>query len=137
MILPPENFVTGLGGWVVVNAGGVAYPVAEWEMESIATLVDTTTSSSAGRRRNTVITDGTWTINVPWNSVGTPEQNGFVPGANLSSLELRIGGSAGSYIFAAIVEKVRIVCNNTNEVVRVVISGFAQNGVGVPQPATP
>lgn len=130
-----ENFVTGLGGYVIPANSAIAYDVDEWQAEKMNVLVESTTSSCLGRRRNATLLDASWTINVPWNSTNTPESVGLFEGNDLA-LEFRIGGSTLSYKFDGIVEKLRCVSNDKGDIVRLVLSGFAQQGMGNPVAAT-
>lgn len=135
--LPVEAYESSQGGHAVPTGalpGGQAFPVSEWRLDKEATLVETTTSASGGKVRTTVLRGGSWTINVPWNSLLTPEAAGFREGGELAALGLILGSSGLMYEFPAIMEKVSPISNATNDVVRLTISGYSQGPIPDPIP---
>lgn len=122
--------VNGLGGHAKIAATQI--PVAEWQIENMVRLAETTVSTSTGVRRANIIPDGSFTLSFPWESTQVPETVGLKPGAVIAELKLLLGASGKCYKKEAIVEKVGIVQNVATDVIRAVVSGFAQDGWGDP-----
>jgi hypothetical protein len=122
--------ISGVGGHAKVNAAVV--PVAEWEIENNVRLAETTVSTSTGVRRANILPDGTFTVSFPWELTQIPEAIGLRPGAVIANLKLLLGASGKCYSREAIVEKVKVVENVATDVLRCVVSGFAQDGWGDP-----
>lgn len=129
--LPVETYHSGQGGHAVPSTG-IGYPVAEWSVDKRARLADSTTSASGGEHRTRVLRGGTFRINVPWNSVLTPEDAGFREGDELDALCLYLGDSLLMYQFPAIMEQVSVVVNAANDIIRLTISGYSQGGIPDP-----
>jgi hypothetical protein len=127
------SYWSSQGGDVKLTAA-VTIPVADWEAERTSRLADVTVSSSGGERRKKVLGGGTWTFNCPWDDVATPESLGLREGAELTDVRLFLGGSGLMLQFAGIVERVRLVSNATNDVVRLTVSGFVQGTIPDPVP---
>ena len=127
--IPTETYVGGQGGHAIPTgvANATAFPVTEWEGEKYAKLADDTTSASGGEHRTSVLRGGRFTINVPWNSANNqqPESVGFTEGSSLQ-LGLIIGAGSLWYTFPAIMERIRVVVNAKDDVVRLTISGYCQ-----------
>ncbi len=128
--LPTETYITGQGGHVIIGgvANSPAFPVAEWRGQKYAKLADSTTSASGGEQRTTVLRGGSFTFNVPWNSTlnQQPEALGFREGGSVAAVGFILGGGLMWYTFPAIMEKIEIICNATNDIVRLTISGYCQ-----------
>lgn len=123
---------SGVGGHAQVNL--IVLPVAEWQIENSVRLAETTVSTSTGVRRSNILPDGSFSISCPWEIDRIPEQIGLRPGAIIPDLRLLIGASGFMYQSEAIVEKAQIVENVPNDVIRCVVTGFAQDGWGDPVP---
>lgn len=132
---PIESYVSGQGGHAIPTgvANATSYPVAEWRLRKTARLAESTTSASGGEERVNVLRGGQVTLNVPWNATNgqQPETVGFQEGASLQ-LGLILGGGSLWYVFTCIVETLEIICNSTNDIVRLTISGYAQGKIAAP-----
>lgn len=122
-------------GGHVKSGAATTIPVADWEAERTSRLADVTVSNSGGEKRKKVLGGGTWTFNTPWDETQTPESVGLREGAELGDMRFFLGGSGLMLQFAGIVERVRIVSNATNDVVRLTVSGFVQGTIPDPVPA--
>ena len=137
--IPVETYVSGQGGHVIPGglANTLAFPVSEWQIRKMARLAESITSASGGEMRVTVLRGATVRFNVPWNSApgSTPEVAGFREGGQLQ-VGFILGSGGQWYVFRMITEAVESICNSTNDIVRLTVSGYCQ-GV-VPDPvATP
>lgn len=117
---------SGLGGHAKIAANVI--PVAEWQIENNVRLAETTVSTSTGVRRANILPDGTFSISFPWELTQIPEAIGLKPGAVIAQLALLLGASGKAYKQEAIVEKVAVVENVATDVIRCVVSGFANGG---------
>lgn len=128
-----ENYVTGQGGDVFVNA--TKRPVAEWKLEQTEILTETTTSASGCKRRQSILPDAAWDFSTPWDLDQVPETIGIRRGNIITALKLVIGNSGMMYPpFKAIIEKCSIVNDPKADVTRLVVSGYALEIVGDPVP---
>lgn len=135
--IPTQAPITSQGGHVVPTgvANATAYPCAEWRIQRNAKLADSTVSSSGGENRVSVLRGGTVQVNVPWNNTNgqTPENVGFLEGSQMLCGFI-IGGSSPSlwYTFNIIIERIEVICNAANDIVRLTISGYAQGAIPLP-----
>lgn len=127
--IPTETHVGGQGGHAIPTgvANAAAFPVAEWRGQKYAKLAEDTTSASGGEHRTSVLRGGSFTINVPWNAAAgqQPESVGFREG-NSMQLGLIIGAGGLWYTFPAIMERIEVIVNGKDDVVRLTVSGFCQ-----------
>lgn len=123
---------SGVGGHMKLGvAGATVVAVAEWQTESSMRLAESTRSTSTGVERANILPDGTFQISLPWDDTVIPESVGLKPGA-VGTVRLLIGASGKMYSFSGLVEKVGLVENVATDIIRCVVSGFAQGGIGDP-----
>lgn len=123
--------VSGNGGYIKNVAA--RFDVGKWTLSKDPRLVEVTTSATTGTRYKGVITDPSGTVELPWDSSATPETAGFVEGATIASLMLKMGAGTVYYTVAnTSIGPVEVETDNKGDVVRI---RFSFKGGDVSGPA--
>lgn len=124
--------ITGNGG--NITFGAVAFHISKWTLIKDPRLVETTTSANtSGTRYTKVVNDNSGTVEAPWDSTATPEAAGFVEGAAITLLKMKLGSGATYYSAAnCTMGPLEVECDNKGDVVRI---RFSWKGGDVTGPA--
>jgi len=118
---------SGAGGAVTVTGTDIAIGVAKWEVEETAVLANKTNSTSLGhKQRQMTIVDTTFSIEMPWDDNKDPAAIGINRGASVKMVLNK--GLSGKKITTqnAIIEKVKFINDEDEDIVRLNITGYSQ-----------
>lgn len=114
--------LSGNGGHIKI--GAATYDIGKWTLNKDPRLKESTLSSNTGTRYKKVITDPSWTIELPPDAATMPEVVGLTEGTVIALLKFKVGESALYYsLVNTTVGPIDIDDDNAQDVVRVRLSG--------------
>lgn len=123
----------GNGGEVFFGAGaGTSLAVSKYTLDKDVKLANKTHSKSNGRKlRHPTVGDDQFVLEIPWDDTINPQTIGCKEGTDGVKVSLKIGDSANSWTCAGcIIEKVRYINDEDEDIVRLELTGYANDTIG-------
>lgn len=121
------TFRSGNGGYVQISEDGQAWYtliVAVWELNDDSRKTENTHSGTGGASNyEHVVGDANWRLQIPWDEANTPESYGLTKGAKVYLRFKHGSGSITKQISETLVEHVKTVNDNSQDIVRAEIDG--------------
>lgn len=117
-----------------MTIGAAVLTVGEWTLTKRNRLAETTHSGSGGNAEyKKTVMEADWTANIPWDSDQIWETDvALDAGDNGSSLKFTLGDSGKFFDMPYIVESVRPIVNNQQDVVRYEVTGKSNGAITDP-----
>jgi hypothetical protein len=123
---PNLHVAAGNSGSVTVVDTGHTMDTGSWTLTKTRDMAEVTHSGSQGwKQRKATVRDFSGTVELPWNSVNTPESKGFDIGAEVT-LTLQLADSGKSYTAPSLINSLAFKVDQT-DAVRLTVN-FMANG---------